>query len=143
MAHSLAELAANSKNIITGIMVILSLIGAAYGTFKPETDARITYDTLAPEVDLLNSRTEKNIQDYHALEARVIKLESENAILQDLLVAYLAREGIESPKNKVKIGIVPTTIDKLKAVPPAPIEPKQETAIPIQVRKRPEPYWKK
>lgn len=44
------ELLTKSKEIMMGIVVILSLIGAAYGSFKPESDARAGYGKLAPEI---------------------------------------------------------------------------------------------
>lgn len=91
--HSWLDLAGNAKNIITGVLVILSLIGAAYGSFKPESDAREAYAVLAPEVDLAMGQLDNNTVAISELEARIIKLEAEKSILQGLLIGFLTAEG--------------------------------------------------
>lgn len=146
-----SDFVANAKNIISGILVILSLVGAAYGSFKPESDARETYDSLAPDVDVALEQTDINMEAIHEMEARVIKLEAENQILQFLLVGYLTKQGMisqpsggaeKAPQSKVVAPApIPEPLEKMLTEPPPP--PQQKTAPPVKRRKRAAPSWKK
>ena len=116
---------AHTKDIVGGIIVTLSFVGALYGSFKPETDARETYKVLAPEVDILRLQ-----QEAHAKDAELFKLQlNELKVINNFLIGLLKPTiRIDGP-DVARTTQAPSTIqlEQIKPIPvvlPPPIQRK-------------------
>jgi len=113
------------KNFTYGLMLIISFIGGIYGSFKTETDARESHESLAPVVDqttdILSSHNE-----------RLLKLEIQNDIYKSLLFESVGctEKQVLTPKlKKVKIS----------EPPPEPQSPSVEVKPKIKKLRSPAP----
>lgn len=119
-------------------MVIVSLVGAIYGSFKPEIDARESHKVLAPVVDQTSA-------ELIAQNERLIALEAKNEVYEQLFVTVFAKEmsttqlkKVEEVRNsdKGKRNSIPEVLD----LSPGKPKRRKEFSLP-SVQQRQKAYW--
>lgn len=128
------------KNFVYGLMVIVSLIGAMYGSFKPESDARESHNVLAPVVD----QAADALQDQNE---RLIALEAKNEVYQALFVGVFA-QSVDSEVLSEMIMYDNVGENELEVDPEAtevrkPKPKKKQKALPPPVQQRQKAHWEK
>lgn len=117
MVSKIGELA-SLKDIITGVLVIVGVIGGLYGSLKPESLAQKSHENLAPIVDVANEAAENNSTELkdQSMRLRILEekfglVEMMNTIalskssgeimdLEDLYRLFAKRYGKENPEHK-------------------------------------------
>jgi hypothetical protein len=137
-------LMSHAKNIGAGILVVLSILGAAYGSLKPETDAHETYEALAPEIDMMMELLDSNTLYLQDMEKKIIRLEAERQLIDGMLCGHFVNQQmVQSPKiNKFKPEMENPPYVLEEREEPAP-PPQQTIKAPAKRRKRSVPSWKK
>lgn len=104
----LLELLAHSKEITVGILVVLSLIGGIYGSFRPENDARAGYGKLAPELKTTADLADENAVILDVMAEKVLVLEAQMQVMinsgrcmapEKITVSDLPADEIAAPKE--------------------------------------------
>lgn len=126
------------KNFVYGVMVIISLIGGLYGSFKPETDARESHKVLAPVIDQVAANLNEQNNRIIALESKLEAYENVfSSRCAEPTVDYKAKEPdkIAAPPKRSSRGT-----DEPGHLPRG--RPKQEREARIEpVQQRQKTYW--
>jgi hypothetical protein len=84
---------ASLKDIITGLLVIIGVIGGLYGSFKEESLAKTSHDNLAPVVDVASQVSENNSTELKEQSIRLRIMEEKFATIEMINILTISKGG--------------------------------------------------